>query len=116
MKKISFVFVIMGFLSSHVVEASICTIHFNRTACAGKETDSYKKCDGKKECDEKKKADSLADCQKLAADACSNSRLTETKSKVITAMFEGKAIKSSSGNDDFCVDYKNRKTEFDQCK
>ena len=31
--------------------AADCVVHFKRTACAGQEAESYKKCDGKQECD-----------------------------------------------------------------
>ena len=48
--------------------------------------------------------------------ACANDRLTVTKSKVIVATFKGKLLKSAAGNDDFCADYANRSTEFNQCK
>ena len=48
--------------------------------------------------------------------ACANDRLEITKSKVITAKYKGKALKSKGGKDDMCLDYAKRDTEFNQCK
>jgi hypothetical protein len=50
-----------------------------------------------------------------AVNACANDRLTVTKSKIITAKFKGKSLKSKSGQDDLCLDYPKRATEFNQC-
>lgn len=100
---------------SGVSWAGSCEIHFNRTACPGKEDISYKKCDGKKECSEIEDADNLAACQALASTACENKRLSITKSKIITAKFDGKDIKDKAGNADFCVAYPDRSKEFDHC-
>lgn len=93
-----------------------CIVHYNRTACPGKEEISYKKCKGKKECDKRKPAKTLEQCQKKARKSCKNTRFDITKSKVITATWNGKAIKSAEGDTDFCLKYENKGTEFNQCK
>jgi hypothetical protein len=103
-------------LGSASARAADCEITYNRTACTGQEKESYAKCDGKQECTKEAEASSEAACQEAAVKACANDRLTITRSKVISAKFKGKALKSRSGNDDFCVDYANRATEFNQCK
>jgi len=92
-----------------------CIVHYVRTACEGQEETSYKKCDGQQECDKAKEAASLEECQAAALKSCGNDRLDITKSKVITATYKGEAIKSASGNDDFCADYENRDAEYNQC-
>jgi hypothetical protein len=92
-----------------------CALTYTRTACPGQEAESYKKCDGQKSCTKSVAADSEAKCQELAVNACSNDRLTVTQSKVITATYKGKAIKSKAGKDDLCLDYAKRDAEFNQC-
>jgi len=84
-------------------EKGDCAVHYTRTACAGQEAVSYKKCDG------------AQSCQAAALKSCGNKRFDITKSKVITAEYKGQAIKSASGKDDFCLDYSNRDTEFNKC-
>jgi hypothetical protein len=92
-----------------------CALTYTRTACPGQEAESYKKCDGQKSCTKSVAADSAAKCEELAVNACSNDRLNITQSKVITASFKGKAIKSKAGKDDLCLDYAKRDAEFNQC-
>jgi len=92
-----------------------CVVHYVRTACEGQEETSYAKCDGQQECDKAKEAASVEECQAAALKSCGNDRLDITKSKVITATYKGEAIKSASGNDDFCADYENREAEYNQC-
>ena len=92
-----------------------CAITYNRTACPGQEVESYKKCEGKQSCTKDVAAESAAKCEEAAVKACANDRLTVTKSKVITASYKGKALKSKRGKADFCVDYEKRSTEFNQC-
>jgi hypothetical protein len=96
-------------------DAGDCAITYTRTACPGQEAESYKKCDGKQSCTKLVAADSEAKCQEAAVQACSNDRLTVTKSKVIGAKFKGKALKTKSGKDDMCLDYSKRDAEFNQC-
>jgi hypothetical protein len=95
--------------------AGTCGIEYIRTACAGKEVESYSKCDGKQSCVLPEPADSVQACQAAALNACANDRLLITKSKVVHATFDGKAVTSASGKEDFCADYAKRATEFDQC-
>ena len=95
--------------------AGECAVEYIRTACPGKETESYSKCGGKQTCVLTEAAADVAGCQAAAVKACANERLLITKSKVIHAKFDGKPINSASGKDDFCLDYANRAKEFDQC-
>lgn len=85
---------IMGLLMVGLFSASayagVCEIYTERTACPGKETESYVKCGGKQSCSSKKSAKTAEECTKLAEAECSNSRLDITKSKVIKAKFDGK--------------------------
>jgi hypothetical protein len=94
---------------SEVAQAG-CIIHYVRTACPGKEVESYSKCNGSKECDkEDSSAVSLAACEQATAAACANSRLTITKSKVITGKFNGKALR---GGSNFCA---SNRPDFNKC-
>ena len=92
-----------------------CALNYTRTACPGQEAESYKKCDGKQSCTKNVAAASAEKCVEAAVQACANDRLTVTASKVITASFKGKALKTKSGKDDMCLDYSKRDTEFNQC-
>jgi hypothetical protein len=96
-------------------EATDCQITYIRTACTGHEAESYKKCDGQQSCTKSVPSTSEASCGEAAIKACSNDRLDVTKSKVITATYKGKALKSKAGKDDLCLDYTKRDTEFNQC-
>jgi hypothetical protein len=99
------------FLSLSAVAEAGCVIHYNRTACPGKETESYSKCNGTKECDKEDSggAASLKACEQATAAACANSRLTITKSKVITGKFNGKALR---GGSNFCA---SNRADFNKC-
>ncbi len=66
-----------------------CIVHYKRTACAGQEAESFKKCDGNAECDRDKPATSAEACTAAALASCANSRLDITKYKVITATYNG---------------------------
>lgn len=101
--------------TTSVAMAGECAIEYVRTACPGKEAESYSKCAGKQSCVQPEQAADEKACQAAAVKACANDRLTVTKSKVIKAKFDGKAIMSTSGKEDFCADYANRAKEFDQC-
>jgi hypothetical protein len=72
--------------------AADCVVHVKRTACAGQETESYKKCDGKQECNKDEVATTEAACSKAALGDCDNARIDVTKYKVITATFKGAAL------------------------
>lgn len=105
-------------LSAGVTQAiaGSCDINYTRTACPGKEEISYKKCDGKQSCTKTVAAASAEECQTKAVAACANDRLDITKSKVITATFDGKPVANKAGGSDHCLDYAKRDTEFNQCK
>jgi hypothetical protein len=90
-------------------------VQYDRTACPGKEAESYAKCDGKKTCVKTSAADTEQACQAIALKACPNDRLDITQSKVIKASFDGKPIRSASGKEDFCADYAKRAEEFNRC-
>jgi len=116
MKKL-FVLVIMGSMTY-----AQCMVNYKRTACGGmhrngatNEEMSYKKCGGKQECSKEKAASSLSECQAAALKACANKRYDITKTKVITATWNGAAIKDSSGAADFCQNYANKAKEYNRC-
>jgi hypothetical protein len=96
-------------------EEGECAISYTRHACPGQEAESYKKCDGKQSCTKNVAAASAEKCVEAAVQACANDRLTVTASKVISASYKGKALKSPSGKDDMCQDYAKRAAEFNQC-
>ena len=102
-------------LFSGVATAASCEVQYTRTACPGKEKISYKKCKGKQSCSKFKEAATVEECRAIATKSCSNKRLSITKSKVINAVFDGKAIQTESGKDDFCLEYENAATEFNKC-
>ena len=100
----------LGFLALAETAQAACVIHYNRTACPGRETESYSKCNGTKECDkEDSGAVSEKACEQAAAAACVNTRLQITKSKVITAKFNGKALR---GGANFCA---SNRPDFNKC-
>ncbi len=114
LKYLGIITTIMMFLSSSVYAAT-CEVQYTRTACPGKEKISYKKCGGKQSCSKLKEADSVAECRKIASKSCRNKRYSITKSKVINAIFDGNSITTASGKTDFCLEYVNAATEFNQC-
>jgi len=90
--------------------AGKCVLSVTRVACPGQEKESYAKCGGKAACSEEPAADSEAACAKAGLDGCSNGRLTITKSKEITATFDGKPV---LGGKQFC---KADRPDFNGCK
>ena len=83
--------IVVGFAGS--ANAADCVVHFKRTACAGQEAESYKKCDGKQECDESKASATTEEaCMKASLASCDNARFDVTKYKVITGTFKGVAL------------------------
>jgi hypothetical protein len=94
------------------VFAGECVIHINRTACAGKESESYSKCGGAKECDKDEFAANEAACIAKAKSNCPNSRLDITKSKRVTARFNGKQLPGPFGGS-FCA---TNRPDFNKCK
>jgi hypothetical protein len=106
----------LGLGTSRAEDKSDCSLTTTRTACAGQEAESYKKCDGKQSCAKSAPADSEASCQAAAVASCENDRPTITKSKVVTASYKGKALKSKGGQADLCQDYAKREAEFNKCE
>lgn len=102
-------------LASPFALAQDCAISYTRTACPGKDAESYAKCDGKQSCVKKMAAPSEQACRDAAVKACANDRLDITKSKVIGASFRGTPLKSGAGKEDFCLDYAQRAAEFNRC-
>lgn len=81
--------------------AGKCVLTTTRVACsAATESESYSKCGGKASCDEETTAMSEKDCGKKALKGCENARLNITKSKTITATFDGKPVE---GGKNFCA-------------
>ena len=91
---------------------AVCEVKYVRTACPGQQATSYKKCDGKKSCVKNKPANTVAECQAAALKSCNNGRLDITKSKIITAKFNGKQIKATDGQLNFC---KADRPDFNKC-
>lgn len=110
MKKL-FYFAATIIMTTQIAFAGECVIHVKRTACAGKEKESYAKCDGKQECDETKKTGSAEACAKEALKACDNvgDRQKQTQSKIITAKFGGAAVE---GGKNFC---EASRPDFNKC-
>lgn len=88
-------------MTAQTAFAGECTLNFTREACPGKDKESYEKCDGKKSCPEVKKAKDAVECAAIALKACENvgPRQKVTKSKEITATFEGSPVE---GGKNFC--------------
>jgi hypothetical protein len=110
MKIQTLAFAALCFFAVAETAQAACVIHYNRTGCPGREAESYSKCNGTKECDkEDSAAVSLKACEQAAAAACANTRLQITKSKVITAKFNGKPLR---GGANFCA---SNRPDFNQC-
>lgn len=95
---------------------SKCEVNYDRTACKGKESESYAKCDGKKTCTKVESAEDESECKEAAVKACANSRVDITKSKIITAKWSGKELMSKTNKKDFCEDYEKKAAEFNKCQ
>ncbi|MTD93307.1 hypothetical protein GIW81_03035 [Hyphomicrobium sp. xq] len=89
-----------------------CVVNVNRTACAGKESESYSKCGGSKSCDKDYSASTEAACIAAAKENCPNSRLDITKSKIVKARLNGKVLKGPYGGN-FCSQ---SRPDFNKCK
>lgn len=87
-----------------------CELSVTRVACEGKEAESYKKCDGKAACTQKTKKATAAACAEFAKSECANSRLDITKSKTITATYEGQPVE---GGKNVCDA---NRPDFNKCK
>ena len=97
------------FLSVSAI-AGECVLKTTRTACPGKEKESYSKCNGQASCDEKVMADSAKECAEKAAKSCDNSRPAITKSKTVSATFDGKPVE---GGKNFCA---SERPDFNKCE
>ncbi|MDO9182485.1 MAG: hypothetical protein Q7U04_08750 [Bacteriovorax sp.] len=95
---------------------SKCEVNYDRTACKGKEAESYAKCDGKKTCTKIESAEDEMECKDAAYKACANSRIDITKSKTITAKWNGKEVVSKTNKKNFCEDYEKKDAEFNKCQ
>lgn len=102
-------------LTVHAEDKATCSVTTTRAACPGKEADSFKKCDGKASCSKSVEAKTAVACAEAATAACANDRLDVTKSKTITATWNGQPVKSKAGKEDLCLDYAKRAAEFDKC-
>ena len=89
-----------------------CIVNTNRTACPGKEAESYSKCGGSKSCDKEADVSTEAACIAAAKEGCPNSRLDITKSKVVMARFDGKSLSGPYGGS-FCAP---NRPDFNKCK
>jgi hypothetical protein len=90
--------------------AGECVLKTTRVACPGKEKESYSKCGGQASCEEKVAADSAKDCAEKAAKSCDNSRPAITKSKTVSATFDGKALESGKS---FCA---TERPDYNKCE
>ena len=114
--KIRHFYLAMGMVSAMygaTAQAGTCEVSITRTACPGNEELSFKKCNGKASCSDFQEAATADACAALATAECANNRLTITKSKVITATFDGAPVAAGA---DLCQTYANRATEFDKCQ
>jgi hypothetical protein len=89
-----------------------CVVHITRTACPGKEEESYSKCGGAQSCDKNEDVSTEAACIAAAKENCPNSRLEITKSKVVKARFNGKQLPGPYGGS-FCAP---NRPDFNKCK
>lgn len=112
MKTSLFVAALLSVATSVAAQAGECVVNINRTACAGKESESYSKCGGSKSCDKDEGASSEAECVAAAKSNCPNSRLDITKSKVVKARYNGKSLAGPFGGN-FCAP---NRPDFNKCK
>jgi hypothetical protein len=84
------------------VFAGECVLQVTRTACPGKDTESFSKCAGKASCNETVPAASAGQCTLKAKSACANKRQDVTKNKKVSATFDGSPVE---GGKDFCIDH-----------
>ncbi len=92
-------------------QAGSCVFHVTRVACPGKDKESFSKCDGKASCDETQKVGSAEACAKQAEAACANvgARQQITKSKSVTADFDGAPVQAGKN---FCAP---ERPDFNKC-
>lgn len=80
--------------------AGDCVLQITRTACPGKDSESFSKCGGKASCNETVPAASASQCSLKAKSSCANKRMDVTKYKKVTATYDGSAVE---GGKDFCT-------------
>lgn len=80
--------------------AAECVITVTRIACPGREEICYSKCGGKPTCDETKQVASKEACEAEARKNCTVFRPGDTKSKKVTAKYDGAEL---NGGEDFCA-------------
>ena len=97
--KKSLVMAVLALAVSSVM-AGECVLQVTRTACPGKDKESFTKCDGKASCNETVPAASAGQCTLKAKSACSNKRLDVTKYKKVTATYDGAPVDAGK---DFCT-------------
>ena len=90
--------------------ADKCVLDITRVACPTKEKESYEKCAGKAQCPKDLTATSEKDCAKKALKECENARLEITKSKAITATYDGAPVEAGKN---FCAA---DRADFNKCK
>ena len=112
MKKSIALAALFGLSFASNVYAAECVVHTIRTACPGKESESYSKCGGAKSCDKEEMVSTEAACIAAAKAGCPNSRLEITKSKIVKARFDGKQLKGPYGGS-FCAP---NRPDFNKCK
>ena len=87
-----------------------CVLKTTRAACPGKDKEAFSKCNGQATCEEKLTADSEKDCAEKALKACEINRPGITKSKSISATFDGKPV---DGGKNFCAA---DRPDFNKCE
>jgi len=92
--------------------AGNCVMNVTRVSCPGVEKECFAKCAGKENCDEIKKVGSEEACNKEALKNCFVFRPGVTKSKKITATFDGKSL---NGGKNYC-DPVQKDFGYDTCK
>lgn len=110
MKALFVILAVIGLYSLAAI-AGECRVTVTRDACPGHEKVSYNKCGGKQTCDEVKKVDKQEMCLKEATRACTVFRTKETKSKKVTATFDGAPLNNGQ---DFCSPPK-PEFNYDKC-
>ncbi|MGZ3655132.1 MAG: hypothetical protein ACXVB9_01795 [Bdellovibrionota bacterium] len=95
----SVLLLVVGFTSAAAF-AGDCVITTTRTACPGKQQESYSKCPGNVQtCSATVAANDQKACADAALKACSNARFDITKYKVVTAKFNNTDF---TRGQDFC--------------
>src|SRR5262245_28558238 len=79
--------------------AQPCVTRVTRTACPGKEKESYAKCNGLASCESAVDAADESACAAVALKGCENQRFDITKYKAVTARFAGRDVANGK---DFC--------------